>query len=207
MFPRGNGSCLNESLQTLWTTRSYRGKGHCGSVAFLSAYSTRQLAVQHLHELGRTWGLVQRWELLISSTFLLCSLSSKVKFSCRLKEQNLGTFVGAVCLNSHYKQWSQYTHWTLDSSSAYTEVDTLGLFQLPTYRYLMLFERQRILISPMSYLTVSCRCPGFPPASQMALDAFLQAAELSPSQLGSADCNGDDRSGSSPSGAHRDTSI
>lgn len=90
---------------------------------------------------------------------------------------------------------------------AYTEVDTLGLFQLPTYRYLMLFEVQRDLISPKAYLTVSCRSLGFPPASQTARDVSLQAAVLSPSQLGSADCNGADCSGAPPSGAHTDTSI
>lgn len=71
----------------------------------------------------------------------------------------------------------------------------------------MLFEVQRDLISPMSYLTVSCRSLGFPPASQMALDVSLQAAVLSPSQLGSADCNGADCSGAPPSSAHTDTSI
>lgn len=53
---------------------------------------------------------------------------------------------------------------------------------------------------------------GFPPASQIALDAFLQAAVLSLSQLGSADCNesdsnGADCSGAPPSAAHRDTLI
>ena len=108
--PRGNGFCLNESLQTLWTTRSHRGKGHCGSTAFLSACSARQLAAQHLHELGRTWGLLPHGELPISSASLLCSLSSKVRFSCRLKELNLSTSLGAACLNSRHEQWSQHTH-------------------------------------------------------------------------------------------------
>lgn len=77
----------------------------------------------------------------------------------------------------------------------------MELFQLPTDRYLKLLEGQRALIGPMSYLTVSCRCLAFPPASPLALEAFPQAAVLSPPQLGSADSSG------APAGAHRDTLV
>lgn len=102
MFPKGNGSCLNEYLQTLWTTSHTEAKGTTDQVPFWL------LAALHLHELGRTWGLLPPWELLISSTFLLHPLSSKIRCSCRLNEVNLGSFLGAMCLNSHYKQRSPY---------------------------------------------------------------------------------------------------
>lgn len=44
----------------------------------------------------------------------------------------------------------------------------------------MLFEGQTALVIPSPYLTVSCKYLGFPPASQMPLDASLEGDVLTP---------------------------